>query len=542
MKRNHHRAALLLAATLVGAPLAVAAPSSEERNLTELRLTVVNLLQGLVERGVLSRDQAEGMVRDAQERASADAATAAALADAEKDAVRVPYVPEIVRDEIRKQVVQDLTGEVKREVIEQAQADGWGVPGALPDWARRLRWYGDVRLRTQIDMYAEDNVRNAYLNFLVINDRGGIGRAGLDALKNTTEDRARLRGRLRFGFETELGYGWTMGARLATGNLRDPTSDNQTLANYGGRYELGLDQAWMRWSGATDDLRHSLSVIGGRIPNPWYTDELVWDNDVAFDGVASQYRLALSRDEPLTRFAFLTLGGFGLEEVELSKEDKWLVAAQAGVDWQFEGGHRLRLAAAYYDYENIVGQRNELDSNVLDFTAPRFLTRGNTLFDIRNDADTTTNLFALASDYSLVDVSAGFDWNFGGTHRATFSANYVRNLGYDEQSVAARIGAPLEARVEGYQSEIAFGTNSLARRGDWRAFLGYRYVERDAVLDAFNDSNMRLGGTDLKGFYVGGDYGFSQRVFARLRYLSANEIDGPPLGIDILQLDLTTQF
>jgi hypothetical protein len=543
MTPTHRRTVALLAGLLFGTPLAFAAPSPEERNLTELRLTVVNLLQGLVERGVLSREQAEGMVRDAQERASADATAAATLAEAEKDAVRVPYVPEIVRDEIRKQVVADLTGEVKREVVEQAQSDGWGVPGALPEWVRRMRWYGDLRVRSETDMYAEDNVRNAYLNFLAVNDLGGIGRAGLDALSNTTEDRQRLRARLRFGFETELGYGWTMGARLVTGDPRDPTSVTQNLGQYGGRYQVGLDQAWMRWAGASDNLRHSVSVTGGRVPSPWSTaTEMVWDNDVTFDGIASQYRLAMSRAEPYTRFAYLTLAGFQIQEFELSKRDKWLVGAQTGVDWKFDGGHRLRFAASYYDYENVVGKRNELDSNLLDFTAPRFLTRGNTLFDIRNDVDTTTNLFALASDYSLVDVMSSLEWNLGGTHRATLTAEYVRNLGYDEEAVAARIGAPLEARVEGYQGEIAFGTSSLARRGGWRAALGYRYIERDAVLDAFSDSNLRQGGTDSQGFYFVGDYGLTERVSARLRYLSGNEIDGPPLGIDVLQIDLNTRF
>jgi len=78
--------------------------------------------------------------------------------------------------------------------------------------------------------------------------------------------------------------------------------------------------------------------------------------------------------------------------------------------------------------------------------------------------------------------------------------------------------------------------------GAWRAFVGYRYVEADAVLDAFTDSDFHLGGTDAKGYFLGADYGFTPRVFGRLRYLSANEIDGAPLGIDVLQLDLNAQF
>src|SRR5262245_38077525 len=81
------------------------AASQEQRSLEELRNTVVNLLQGLVEKGVLTREQAEAMVQSAQQKAAADAeASAKAAADQEKadeqaGAIRVPYVPEIVKDE-----------------------------------------------------------------------------------------------------------------------------------------------------------------------------------------------------------------------------------------------------------------------------------------------------------------------------------------------------------------------------------------------------------------------------------------------------------
>ena len=91
-------------------------------------------------------------------------------------------------------------------------------------------------------------------------------------------------------------------------------------------------------------------------------------------------------------FAFLTLGAFPLQEVELSKDDKWLFGGQLGFDWKFAGGSRVRFGVAYYQYENIVGQRNALGSDLLDFTAPQFLQKGNTLFDIRNDVDPSTNL------------------------------------------------------------------------------------------------------------------------------------------------------
>ena len=247
-------------------------------------------------------------------------------------------------------------------------------------------------------------------------------------MRSSTPPRSaqRLRARLRFGLEAELGYGWTTGFRLATGNLRDPVSTNQTLGNTAGRYTIGVDQAYIRHIGVSHSNRQQLTFTGGRMANPWLTTDLIFDNDLTFEGLTANYRIALQRDELFNRFVFLTLGGFPIEEFEDNAEDKWMLGGQLGMEYRLASGSRLRLAGAYYDYRNLVGQRNVLDSNLLDYTAPKFLQRGNTLFDIRNDADGTTNLFALAAEYRLVDVTAGFDWRLSPGYRLAFSGNYVQ--------------------------------------------------------------------------------------------------------------------
>jgi hypothetical protein len=38
------------------------------------------------------------------------------------------------------------------------------------------------------------------------------------------------------------------------------------------------------------------------------------------------------------------------------------------------------------------------------------------------------------------------------------------------------------------------------------------------------------------------DWVFNPHVWAHVRYMTANAIDGPPLNIDVLQLDLNTAF
>src|SRR5262249_31183011 len=157
---------------------------------------------------------------------------------------------------------------------------------------------------------------------------------------------------------------------------------------------------------------------------------------------------------------------------------------------------------------------------------------------IRNDTDETTNLFALAADFRLLDVTASAEWPLFTTHSVTLLADYVKNVGYKAADVFARSGATGPPRNKGYDVELAFGSRDLNEAGRWRTSFAYRYLERDAVLDAFTDSDFHLGGTDAKGYIVSVDVALARRVWARLRYLSANEIDNAPLGIDVWQLDL----
>lgn len=573
----------VIALLLGGSP----AHAAGERSLEEVRDSLADLLQSMVAKGVVTREQAGEMIMESQRRAedeivarnraedaarqaaqpmpapvaqvaqatpeaaaapaapvltaAATAAEAQAAQDVARGDVRVTYVPQYIRDEIREQVRAEVTPQVVKEVLAQAKTEKWGVPGALPDWVGRVKFSGDVRVREQADLYASDNAEFAYLDFIAVNDKGGIAKAGPAAFLNTTEDRMRTRVRARVGADVRLTDSFTAGLRLATGNFRDPVSTNQTLNQNSGRYTFGVDQAYLRYDARSTADFSWLSVAAGRIANPFYSTDLVYDPDLSFEGFAGTTRIGIG-NRPSRHNAYLTLGAFQLEEVEASQDDKWLYAAQAGIDWTFDDKSKLRGAVSYHHYANITGRRNALDSTLLDYTAPKWLQKGNTLFDIRNDADPSTNLFALAADYHVLDVLLGYEMPLMDRYQLSVLANYVKNLGYDEQDVFRRIGTRVDERTDGYQLEVAFGSPKIDRAGAWRAIARYRYLQRDAVLDAFTDSDFHLGGTDAQGYTLRGDYGLAANVWLSLRYLSANEIDGPPLGIDVLMLDLNGAF
>lgn len=546
--------ALTLASMGAGQP-AFAQGATDAGSLEEVRNTVINLLEALVQKGVMTKEQAQAMVADAQEKAASDAKARADRDAAESGAVRVTHVPEIVKQQISEQVSGQIKDDVAKQVMAQARADGWGVPGALPEWIKDVRLYGDVRARAQGDLYASDNAVNAYLDVSKVNDAGGIGRAGIAALLNTTEDRNRLVGRVRTGFVAQLGNSFNVDVRLASGNIASPVSTNQTMGNYGGRWAVNVDKAAVIWNPINADRDREFDFRFGRFANPFAANnELVWDTDLTFEGISATYAMDLFGNDPsrMERGLFLTVGAFPLQEVELSSDDKWLYAGQLGAELTFGSQSRLRIAAGYFAYDNITGIRNVVGDRTFDFTAPRFVQRGNTLFDIRNSTDTSENLLALAGEYEVANASVRLDLGFGETH-VILGGEYVKNLAWESDDVLARTNGavyilaelgdkPLDERTEGYEASLMVGQPSLAKLWDWRAFVLYRYLQRDAVLDAFADSDFHLGGTDTKGYQAGFDLGLSRGAWLRLRYLTANEIDGPPLGIDVWQLDLNGQF
>jgi hypothetical protein len=122
------------------------------------------------------------------------------------------------------------------------------------------------------------------------------------------------------------------------------------------------------------------------------------------------------------------------------------------------------------------------------------------------------------------------------------TADYVKNIGFDKQKVFERTGVQVKPRTEGYQLMVAVGKKEIAIHGDWKVTAAFKHLERDAVVDAFTDSDFHLGGTDAEGWTLQYDYGLTKQTWFTARWLSSDAIDGPPLGIDTLQLDVSAKF
>jgi hypothetical protein len=549
-----------LVAAVAAMIFSTAVSADQQEELLKLRNTTLNLIEALVKEGILSRERAEQLIAEAEQSADQEIRQQEALeATTPADVVRVPYVPEFVREEIRDEVRAELKDEVVEEVMVQAREEEWGIPGALPDWVDRFRFSGDIRLRAESDMYSSNNVQNTFVDYNEVNENGGFSGSFL----NTTKDRDRYRLRMRLGVDAAVNDNLLAGIRISTGTPGNPVSTNETMDNYFGSTDVVLDRAYLKYSAVDDSDFQWLTAWGGRMPNPWFSTDLVWDHDLNFDGAAATYRYNLSGAEdsfwPDAESAelFVTLGGFSLDEDEwTSSADKWLLAGQVGSEIPIGTDSRLKLGLAYYDYQNITGKRSPLSQpNKYDATAPEFVQKGNSMFVISNNPANPFEQFGLAPEYEIINLTAEYDINRFAPYVVTLTGDYAENIGYDAGDIRDRLagggffvnstpftGDPDDEETTGYMAKVMFGWPDVLKRHRWQAYLTYKHLERDAVLDAFTDSDFHLGGTNAEGWIIGGSYGLAENTWLTLRYLTADEIVGPPLGIDVLQIDLNAKF
>jgi hypothetical protein len=206
------------------------------------------------------------------------------------------------------------------------------------------------------------------------------------------------------------------------------------------------------------------------------------------------------------------------------------------------GLQHLRIAGAYYDFLHVTGIKNSFDSTFYNFTAPAFIRYGNTYFDISNSPNPDVNLYALAAHFRLVDVAAEYQLGIG-SRVLSVEAEGVRNIGYNLAQVEELSGQTMpQPENIGYVGEVGYGDPEVDNRWDWRTRLGYRYVRRDAVLDAWTDADFHGAGTNAQGYYFWVEEGLARNVWVRLRYMSGNEVDGPRYGLDTVQIDLNARF
>ncbi len=589
------------------APNPAAEATEKPRPVRKSQNVTINLINRLVERGVLSKEDADELIKQAEDDAaearaemntlaqaqsvlppppatdenSAAAVASLSLADpgAEPDdTVRVQYIPETVKAQLRE--------EIRQEVLDQAREENWAAPRTFPEWVPRVHPFADFRVRFEGDYFPGGNDNTgAFPNFNAINTGPPFDITGttFSPQLNVDQERERIRLRVRFGVAGDLGDDFSAGIRIATGENNSPVTTNQSLgvANnaQGGnlsKYAIWLDRAFVKYQ--TGNLAEGRDFTGliGRFDSPWFATELIFDDDLGFDGLALQQRYQIQPG--LTPFA--TLGGFPVFNTDFNfstnrpdkfpSEEKWLVGAQLGVNWKIQKDLDLKAAFAYYDFKNIRGRLSDpfvpltaSDQGNTDDTRPSFAQKGNTYTPLRDIIPVPENNFGTTRQFQYFGLASPFrDLAFtGGLHyghfdpihiwltgeviwNTAFNANAIDGIAVNNRGPNQPDGSP--GRFDGGDTawlvNLKVGNAALEKRWDWNAGINYRFIESDSVVDGFNDSDFGLGGTNLKGYELYGNLALTPRVFIGVKWLSADEVSGPKYSSDIFQLDFNAKF
>ncbi|QJD30269.1 putative porin [Methylococcus geothermalis] len=592
MKSEHKSLALLVSCALAGSPAAYGGEKNEKEELLTLRNTTLNLIELLVQQGILDKGKADQMIRQAEQKAAAEA-KAEARREAEQSAsvgggarpegkdgasgkaekskgepgtVRVTYVPDFVKDEIRAEVRKELKDEVVKEVKANAKQEKWGVPAALPDWVNRFKLFGDFMVRSENQFFGSSNRPNTYFNWPAINAAGGITQLG-DPYRNTTNDFNLWKLRMRLGLEAKITDELQAQIRLTTSNQYSPISTNQVMGQYGTGYQVQLDRAFLQYDYLDDKGQDWVTLWAGRMANPWFSTDNTFDPDLNFEGFSGTFRFPFGHDYNAEVIAYhvvstagrqqfnwgytkpneayLTLGAFPLEQDTLFGASKYLWAAQGGMDYLFNRNNRFKIGVAYYDYNNTQARRDPLGSTKYDWTAPQFFTQGNSLARISNDLNSSTEprLVGLASKFEIFDVTATYDYTGFYPQHVMLIGSYSHNFGFDQQQIYNTLGEDLQPRTNAFEARFEVGEPNIQRFGDWNVWLAYKYLEADSVLDAFTDSNFHAyGGTNAKGWELAGNYAIANNTWLGLNWLSSSVISGPTYNVNTLLIDLNARF
>jgi hypothetical protein len=526
--------------------LAVGQPAlaDDRESLETLRETTLNLIDALVDQGIFSREKADAMVKAAQAKAAKTAAKEKPKGSAP---VRVQYVPETVKNEIRDQL--------RQEVLAQAKTERWAEPNAVPSWLDRIKWEGDIRVRYQMEDFAKSNANpdDYFIQSESTNPEKTRAAGFIPVAANSMHDRERFRLRARLAMLAKVSDDWSAGVRLATGTTSDRVSTNQTMGQDFNKYQFLVDRAYVKY-----DPAEWFSVTGGRVPNPWLSTDLLWDEDLNFEGVAATFKPSFANGDFRP---FLTVGAFPLrEDGPPAKNSRWLRGAQVGAKWQLVPNTRLNFGVALYDYDNLEGRPETLANYTLYNSILGSATygqyeygsglrqKGNTLFNTAYQTD-TNRIWGLASKFRPVNLTASLDLAHFDPVHVVLTADYVKNTAFDRAEIQRRTGVNLtDGKDYGYLYKIAVGMPKLEKRHDWQASFAYRYLGSDATVDAFTDSDFGLGGTNLKGYQLGLNYGVDQNAWLSLRWMSAESIESFSLnpdhrfGVDLLQADVNVRF
>ena len=465
---------------------------------------------------------------------------------------------------VKKGVINDQEAEeVRADLIKENAATSAGKL-KLSTPVTELELYGDARVRYE--------VRN-----------GETARPDTINSPGDTFQRNRARYRLRIGLRGTLVDDWFFGIRLETSTSARSTNitfgdDTSTgpgpfAKNSDG---IGVGQAYLGYKGVRD-----LTLIAGKMANPFVTSSMVWDGDINPEGLAQQWKhtfnfsfgggtsaaiesyspdgktvtTAGTTSEPkkIAVDLYANFGQFVYDDTNpenpigpnpsgLPKNDSYLLGWQIGAKINFPNNFYFQLSPTLYNY---TGTGDTFASSFVGDPSFRVVD------PVTGAVTTVTTNQTGANNLLVFDIPMEIGWKFGELPVKVFG-EYARNFSGDDRARAA--GHPDKtSSVNAYQ--IGAGLGKVKEKGSWELRGFWQHAEQFALDPNLVDSDIYDSRVNMEGFAFVFGYALSDAVVANLTYAHGWPIDSDlgtggvgDIGInpvddyDLLQADLSFKF
>jgi hypothetical protein len=319
-----------------------------------------------------------------------------------------------------------------------------------------------------------------------------------------SQDRFRERVRLRFNVEAKLNDQIRGGFSLASGDLNNPISTNQTLNQYDTRKPIEIDRMYVTY---TPNWFKPLTLTGGKFTYPWFNTELVWDKDLNPEGAGET--LSFNVRTPVLKN--ISVVGFQLPFAENKRTatnnksfyNTMVYGEQLQTFWQLGEHVRLNAYESFYDWKYA-------DSVAFSLLTANSASPDDSLLALSNTGEsnsiatvTTTNAITgaktitsaqFASKFAVLDSLAEVDvrmpserWPL--TFIGDFAQNTLACANVKNIPSAAVFSAPCDPHARhGYWLEASIGRTQ--KKGDWQFGYTRIMIQREAVIGAFNYSEI----------------------------------------------------
>ena len=374
---------------------------------------------------------------------------------------------------VEKRILTRIDAETIRAEVETAEKKDFKaqVKSSTP-WLEGLTAKGDVRLRYE----------------------------GFERENEDSSDRNRYRFRVRWGLEKKLNDEWKAGFRLATGTgTNEATSTNVTFDGEFGLKQIFIDQAYgiytptarvKEWMPAVDKVE----IGAGKVANPYndkWATTIIWDGDVTPEGIyqAIDFKIADVGEEGSWKWHNL-LGQFVVDEdSNLSPGDVEMLAFGTGTTYSWKKGHDVSFKFTYYDWQDYIQFQK---------------TNPSSLASSFGGNDREVDDFKVLNFYADANFEVPTWW---GRQNLKLFGDYAHNAGLQEGGSTDEELRNPDLRGDSDDAFSLGATLGAAKeQGEWTLTYEYLYIEPNAVVGNFAESDLGVGYANNQGHRLSWKY------------------------------------